>query len=387
MSKIFLCHYSEIGLKKGNRKYFERILEINLRKSIERTLPNHPFSIKKDYKRFLIIFKNSVAPELVCTTLERVFGLVNFSPVESVPLKIEAIESAAVQLMQQRTETTFAVRAKRAHKTFPLNSNEINVRLGAKIVEITGKKVDLSQPQITCYVEILPDQALIYVDRFKGPGGLPVSSNGKVLTLLSGGFDSPVAAYLILKRGAKSSFIHFHSYPYTNKFSQEKVVELAKILNQYQFHSRLYMVPFAETQEEIVFSVPDKLRVILYRRFMMRIAESVARRDGFKAVVTGEALGQVASQTLENLAAIEQVIHLPVLRPLIGMDKEEIITLARKIGTYEISVKPHDDACTRFMPRKPETRAKLNQVQQAEADLDVQGLVEKALQKIEVVEI
>ncbi len=387
MKQIFLCHYSEVGLKKGNRSYFERILENNMRRSLQRFVPQEKFSIRKEHKRFLVYLDEEVPVETVKTALERVFGLVHFSPVVSTPPDMVQIEQAALNLMKTRKEQTFAVRAKRADKSFPLTSHEVNVQLGAKIVEVTGKKVDLTAPQVTCHIEITREKALIFVERFQGAGGLPVSASGKVLTLLSGGFDSPVAAYLTLKRGAKSAFIHFHSYPYTNKFSQEKVIELARLLNQFQFGSTLYMVPFAETQEEIVFNCPDKLRVILYRRFMMRIAERLALKEGFKAVVTGESLGQVASQTLENMAAIEQVITLPVLRPLIGLDKEEIIAIARKIGTYDISVKPHDDACTRFMPQKPETRAKLEQVLQAEKALNVEEMVDKALKQIEVVEI
>ncbi|MHB2156399.1 tRNA uracil 4-sulfurtransferase ThiI [Calditrichota bacterium GD2] len=387
MNRVFLCHYSEIGLKKGNRNYFERILESNMRKSLQRYLPEEKFSIKKDHKRFLVYFNEDVKIDLVKSALERVFGLANFSPVTTVSLEMSEIENIALKLMENRPEKTFAVRTKRAEKSFPLTSQDINVQVGARIAENTGKKVDLTRPEITCHIEVMRDKALIFVERFPGPGGLPVSASGKVLTLLSGGFDSPVASYLMLKRGAKSAFIHFHSYPYTNKFSQEKVIELARILNQYQFNSKLFMVPFAETQEEIVFNCPDKLRVILYRRFMMRIAEALAKKEGFKAIVTGEALGQVASQTLENMGAIEQVITLPVLRPLVGLDKAEIIAIARRIGTYDISVKPHDDACTRFMPRKPETRAKLHEVLKAEEGLDVEGMVQKALEKMELVEI
>ncbi|NOX90602.1 MAG: tRNA 4-thiouridine(8) synthase ThiI [Calditrichaeota bacterium] len=387
MKTTFLCHYSEIGLKKGNRNYFERILEQNIRKSIERALPESEFSIHLDYKRFIIDFKEQVEEERVGTALHRVFGIVNYACVRKTNLELSEIEQAAVELISAKEGKTFAIRTKRADKAFPLNSNEVNVRVGAKVVEATGKSVDLTIPEITCHIEIMKQGALVYVDKIQGPGGLPVNSSGKVLVLLSGGFDSPVAAFYAMKRGAKCSFIHFHSYPYTNKFSQEKVIDLAKKLNEYQFKSRLYMVPFAETQEEIVFNCPDRLRVILYRRFMMRIAERLARRKDLKAVVTGESLGQVASQTLENIAAIEEAITLPVLRPLVGMDKNEIIQVARKIGTYEISVKPHDDACTRFMPRQPETRAKLEKVLEAEKSLDVEDLVEKAFQSIEILEI
>ena len=387
MNRVFLCHYSEVGLKKGNRTYFERILETNMRKSLQRAFPQEKFSVKKELKRFLISFDRDVPVEKVKAALEAVFGLENFSPVLSVPLQIDQIEEAALYLMESRPERTFAVRAKRSDKSFPMNSQEINVRIGAKIVEETAKKVDLTNPEITCHIELMRDAALVFVDRFKGPGGLPVSSSGKVLVLLSGGFDSAVAAYFALKRGAKCTFIHFHSYPYTNKFSQEKVIDLARILNRFQFNSRLFMVPFAETQEEVVLNSPEKFRVILYRRFMMRIAERLAKKEGLKAIVTGESLGQVASQTLENMAAIEQVTTMPILRPLIGLDKNEIIAIARKIGTYETSAKPHDDACTRFMPKHPETRAKLPQILEVEKQLDVEKLVEETMNKMEIVEI
>ncbi len=387
MSLTVLCHYSEIGLKKRNRAYFERIFENNIRQSLRSVLPDQEFKVIRDHKRYLLQFKNDVDFETVQVGLDRVFGLAYYAPVAVCSPTIEELEATALKLMEKRSEETFAVRCRRVDKSFPLKSNEVNVRLGAAIVEKLGKKVNLTEPQVTCSIEITKDKALVSVSRIKGPGGLPVGASGKVLVLLSGGFDSPVAAFLALKRGARCTYIHFHSYPYTNKFSQEKVLDLARILNRYQFHSKLLMVPFAQTQEEIVFNSPDRFRVILYRRFMMRIAERIAKKEGLKAVVTGESLGQVASQTLENLAAIEQVITMPVLRPLIGMDKNEIIALSRKIGTYDISVKPHDDACTRFMPRQPETRARLEDVLKAEAELDVERLVEEAINRIETVEI
>lgn len=383
----YLCHYSEIGLKKGNRAYFERILAQNIRRSIKALLPESDFSIQKTNKRFIIEFADSVNHDLVRTALSRVFGIVNYAHVLVVEPELAAIASAAVQLVSKKEGNTFAIVTRRADKGFPLNSQQVNVEVGARVVEATKKGVNLTQPDITCHIEIMKSKVLVYVDKRPGPGGLPVGSSGKVLVLLSGGFDSAVASYFILKRGAKCAFIHYHSYPYTNKASQEKVVELAQKMNQFQFQSTLYMVPFAETQEDIVFNVAERYRVILYRRFMMRIAERLARRENFKAIVTGESLGQVASQTLENLGAIEQVTTLPILRPLIGMDKNEIIQVAREIGTYEISVKPHDDACTRFMPKHPETRAKIESILEAEQNLDVQGMVEKAFEKIEAVQI
>jgi len=385
--EAYLCHYSEIGLKKGNRTYFERILEQNMRRSLQAFLPEAAFKIQKTNKRFIVEFKDEANPERVEQALSYVFGIVNYARVRVVPPEIEAIARAAVELVTQKEGQTFAIVTRRADKHFPMNSQEVNREVGAQVVAATGKGVNLSQPDITCHIEIMPRKVLVYVDKRPGPGGLPVSSSGKVLVLLSGGFDSAVASYFALKRGAKCTFIHFHSYPYTTRASQDKVIELARQLNYYQFQSKLYMVPFAETQEDIVFNTPERYRVILYRRFMMRIAERLANREGLKAIVTGESLGQVASQTLENLGAIEQVTTLPVLRPLIGLDKNEIIAVARRIGTYDISVKPHDDACTRFMPKHPETRAKLDRVLEAEKALDVEAMIEKAMEKTEVIEI
>ncbi len=385
--EAYLCHYSEIGLKKGNRTYFERILEQNMRKSLQTLLPKAAFNIQKTNKRFIVEFKDDVAPEQVEQALSYIFGIVNYARVRVVPPDIQAIGQAAVELVSQKDGQTFAIVTRRADKHFPMNSQKVNREVGAQVVEATGKGVNLSRPDITCHIEIMKHKVLVYVDKRPGPGGLPVSSSGKVLVLLSGGFDSAVASYFALKRGAKCTFIHFHSYPYTTRASQDKVIELARQLNRYQFQSRLHMVPFAETQEDIVFNTPERYRVILYRRFMMRIAERLAYREGLKAIVTGESLGQVASQTLENLGAIEQVTTLPILRPLIGMDKNEIIAVARRIGTYDISVKPHDDACTRFMPKHPETRAKIENVLEIEKNLDVNGLVDKAFEKIEIVEI
>ena len=385
--EAYLCHYSEIGLKKGNRTYFERILEQNMRRSLQVFLPEAAFKIQKTNKRFIVEFKDEANPERVEQALSYVFGIVNYARVRVVPPEIEAIARAAVELVTQKEGQTFAIVTRRADKHFPMNSQEVNREVGAQVVAATGKGVNLSQPDITCHIEIMPRKVLVYVDKRPGPGGLPVSSSGKVLVLLSGGFDSAVASYFALKRGAKCTFIHFHSYPYTTRASQDKVIELARQLNFYQFQSKLYMVPFAETQEDIVFNTPERYRVILYRRFMMRIAERLANREGLKAIVTGESLGQVASQTLENLGAIEQVTTLPVLRPLIGLDKNEIIAVARRIGTYDISVKPHDDACTRFMPKHPETRAKLDRVLEAEKALDVEAMIEKAMEKTEVIEI
>lgn len=387
MKHIYICHYSEIGLKKGNRGFFERLLKKNIRAAVQRLQPSAAVHLQTINKRILFKMESDLSRGQIADALSSVFGLANYAPVMELPRDIEVASEAAVKLLEKHAFTSFAVRTKRSDKTLPLTSQEINKRVGAAIVEAYSKKVDLSHPELTLHIEVLKDHIYAYAGKIQGPGGLPVGSAGKVLTLLSGGFDSPVAAYMALKRGAHSDFVHFHSFPFTQKTSQEKVRNLATVLNRFQFNARLYNVPFAETQKEIVLNCPEKLRVIMYRRFMMRIAERLAERNGYKAIITGEAIGQVASQTLENLAAVQDAIHLPVLRPLIAFDKNEIIEAARRIETYEISALPHDDACTRFMPRHPEIHARLEEVRRAEEALDVDALVERDLNEMEIIKI
>lgn len=387
MSQAYICHYSEIGLKGKNRHFFEKRLMQNIRKALKRVFPDERMQILNLSKRIVITFERELDDTLASSALKNVFGLVNFGAARIIPSKIEEMEHTCLDLFKNKQFETFAIRAKRADKNFPLISTEINSRLGSKVVEQFSKKVNLSNPDVTCHVEVDNEQTYIFIDKKKGVGGLPVEVSGKVLVLLSGGFDSPVAAYYAMKRGAYCEFIHFHSYPYTQKASQDKVKDLAGVLNKYQFKSRLYMAPFAETQKDIVFKCPDKYRIIMYRRFMMRIAERLCLQKGIKAIVTGESLGQVASQTLENIGVVEETITLPVLRPLIGMDKSEIIDMARVIGTHDISKLPHDDVCTRFMPRHPVIRAELTKVKEAEKELDIEALVERDLQEIEVVDI
>ncbi len=384
---LFICHYSEIGLKGKNRNYFIKALKSNMRKVLKRALPESVFRIEHVERRFIVFFEDAVEITRVYQNLNDVFGLANFTAVQQTAPEMEAIQATALELLAEKQYNSFVVRSRRVHKILPINSVEINRRVGAAVVEKYHKKVSLKEPDLTCNIEIFKNKAFVSVDKRKGPGGMPVRTSGRVLVLMSGGFDSPVAAWYALKRGAQCEYIHFHTYPFTNKLSQEKVKDLVRRLNKFQFKSKLYMVPFTETQKEIVAAVPDKYRIVFYRRFMMRVTEHLAQQRGISAVVTGESLGQVASQTLENMAAVEQVITMPVLRPLIGMDKNEIMDIARKIGTYDISVLPHDDACTRFMPHNPVIRARLDEVVEIEKALDVDALVARDLQKMELLEI
>ncbi len=387
MKHLYIGHYSEIGLKGKNRHLFERKLVSNLKRAFEQQSPEVDVNIRLYKKRIFIEVEGTEQSNKIESLLRRVFGIVNVSRAVRVQSKPNVIIDACLDVLKPLAFQTFAIRTKRSDKRFPKTSYEMNVKVGAAVAEQLRKTVDLTSPDINCYIEIVDDYSYIYIEKLAGAMGMPVGSHARSLVLLSGGFDSPVAAYFILKRGSACHFIHFHSEPYTNKASQEKVFDLAKTLNIYQFESKLYMVPFADIQQEIVLNSPDRFRVILYRRFMMRISEALAHRKRIKALVTGESLGQVASQTLENMGVVGAVTKLPVLRPLLGMDKSEIIDVARHIDTYDISRRPHDDACTRFMPRKPEIKARLRDVEEAEALLDIEALVKRGFEQIEVLSV
>ena len=329
-----LIRYHEIALKKGNRAYFTELLKRNILSAVKdlgakeiRSLP----------ARLLLAFKKDVDQETVIRRISSVFGVANFSLVETTARDIEALRARILEALNGTRFESFRIETQRGDKTFPLNSPEINRRLGAAVKEKSAARVDLTHPELTVFVEILPRDAFFGFNKIAGAGGLPVGASGRVVSLISGGIDSPVAAYRMLQRGCRLIFVHFHSAPYLDKTSQEKVRQLVTALTRHQFQSRLYMVPFGEIQRQIVAAVNRPLRVILYRRMMLRIAEGLARKEKAKALVTGESLGQVASQTLENMAVIQQAATLPILRPLVGMDKQEIIDQARRIGTFDIS--------------------------------------------------
>jgi thiamine biosynthesis protein ThiI len=278
------------------------------------------------------------------------------------------------------------VSARRADKRFPLTSPQIEREVGGRIKEARGWRVDLSKPALTIHVEALSDEAFYFFGKEPGPGGLPVGVSGRVACLLSGGIDSPVAAWRMMRRGCRVLFVHFHSYPILSRASQEKARQLVKLLTQFQLHSRLFLVPFGEIQQRVVLNVAPPLRVVIYRRLMMRIAEAIGRGHRAQALVTGEVVGQVASQTLENLTSINEVAALPVLRPLIGMDKEEITKQAQKLGTYPVSIIPDQDCCTLFTPRHPATRARRADVLRAEGALPIEEIVAQAVRAAAVEE-
>ena len=317
--------------------------------------------------------------ELVRERVGSVFGVANFSRAHETALDLEGLKAEAVGALRGRSFGSFRVTTKRSYKGFPKNSGEIDREVGAAVHQATGVRVDLERPELTLFVEVLQDRIFYSWEKHKGPGGFPVGTSGRVVALLSGGIDSPVAAHRIMKRGCTVTLAHFHAFPLQDRTTIDKARELARILTRFQFRTRLLLVPFAAVQQTIVARCPAPLRVVLYRRFMVRIAEVLAGRAGAKALVTGESLGQVASQTLDNMAAIDEAARGPVLRPLVGMDKEEITAEARRIGTFDVSTLPDQDCCQLYVPKSPAVAATLAQVREAEAALDVSALVESAV--------
>ena len=367
-----LIRYHEIALKKGNRRYFIELLKRNLISAVRdlgikeiRSLP----------ARILLTFKADYDTEVLIERIRSVFGVANFSMVERTPRDIDTLRARILESLDGSRFSSFRIDTQRGDKTFALKSPEINRQLGAAVKNQTGARVDLTNAELTVRVEILPRDAFFGFNKIAGPGGLPVGASGRVVALISGGIDSPVGAYRMMQRGCRLIFVHFHSTPYLDQTSQQKVRQLVTELTRCQFRSRLYLIPFGEIQRQIVAAVARPLRVILYRRMMLRIAEQVARREKCKALVTGESLAQVASQTLDNIAVIQQAAELPVLRPLVGMDKQEIIDQARRIGTYQISSIPDQDCCQLFVPKHPATGARLDDVQQDEKKLELEELL------------
>lgn len=375
---VLLVHYHEIALKAGNRPLFVNQLVRNLKRATG-DLPVR--RIVKLPGRLLLELEAEGRAQEVVERVRQVFGVANCCSALRCALDLEALKDTAALALNGQSFQTFRVTARRAHKAFPLTSQQINEALGTFVLERFPVRVDLKNPELTLFVDILPKEAFVYFKKVPGPGGLPVGVAGRVIALLSGGIDSPVAAYRMMRRGCLVSFVHFHGVPFLDRRTQEKAREIATLLTRFQYASRLYLVPFGELQQEVVVNTLAPYRVVLYRRLMGRIAEHLAGLDGAKAIVTGESLGQVASQTLENITVIEEAVKLPVLRPLIGMDKEEISGQARAIGTYQISIQPDQDCCSLFVPRHPVTRATMEEVGRAELTLDIDRLVKMGVER------
>jgi len=374
-STSVVVHYQEIALKGKNRPWFVARLARNLRTALSDLGVRE---VRVLMGRMQVVLPADARWPEVRERLATVFGVANFARAGRAPLDVDAIANAILGDLGDTQTTTFRVSARRADKRFPLTSPQIEREVGGRIKEARGWTVNLDHPALTIHVEALSDEAFYYAGKERGAGGLPAGSSGRVACLLSGGIDSPVAAWRMMRRGCRALFVHFHSYPILSRASQEKVRELAGLLTRYQFESRLFLVPFGQIQQRVVVAVPPPLRVVIYRRLMMRIAERIARQHRAHALVTGEVVGQVASQTLENLRNINDVVSMPVLRPLIGLDKDEIIVEAKRLGTYPVSIIPDQDCCTLFTPRHPATKARRGDVEAAERALPVEEIVQQA---------
>lgn len=384
MDRFFVIHYNELGLKKGNRDYFENALCRNINSVLQDCQVERA---KRISGRLLLPLTANADVSEIKKRLGQVFGIAYFGEAWASPQVVENLETNAWALMQGHPFNSFRIQAHRANKNFPHTSVEINQRVGAYVKQQSGARVDLEKAEMTCWIEIVEKYALIYLERLPGPGGLPVGTSGKVVVLLSGGIDSPVAAWKMIKRGCTSVFVHFHSFPYTNKESQEKAKQIVQLLCHYALQAKIYLVPFAEVQRHIMVDTPLDTRVILYRRYMLRLAEQIARREKARVLVTGDSVGQVASQTIENIDVISRAVSMPTLRPLIGDDKIEIIEIARQIGTYEISIQPDQDCCSLFVPKHPETKANLAEIEKSEAQLNAGDAMNAAMESAEVLSL
>lgn len=376
--KHAVAHYHEIALKGKNRPRFVRQLIRNIRFAMNH-LPLD--SVRDEGGRLLLTFADDIDPHSVRERLRSVFGIAHFSLGETGSRDISVLKKEIGDRLEGRGSLRFCVRTQRSDKTYPKSSMEIDREIGAYLVERFGWPVQLKDPELTVYVQILPRQSFFHFEKIEGAGGLPVGISGKVMVLISGGIDSPVAAYRMMQRGCSVSFAHFHSYPFLSKASLEKTEELMKLFVRHQQRIDLFEIPFGEIQQQVVAQAPAALRVVLYRRLMMRIAERLALRERASALVTGESLGQVASQTLRNLCVVEESVGMPILRPLIGMDKSEIEKKAQKIGTYKISIEEDQDCCQLFIPRHPSTGAKRKAVERAEEALDLEAIVEQGVSR------
>jgi thiamine biosynthesis protein ThiI len=376
-----VAHYHEVGLKGRNRGFFEDTLARNLKRAVRGTGYQR---LWRGFGRIHIGFHSDAVVEEAAVRAARVFGVAFVGAGHRAAPDLDSLGTMAVEIMKSEPFESFAVRARRSYSVLDVSSQEINNTIGQLIKDATGARVDLKRPDATLWIELFGKQAVVYRRRLEGPGGLPAGVSGRMLVLLSGGIDSPVAAWRMGRRGAEVELIHFHGHPFTDPSSIRQASDLAEMLTRYHLRLVLHLIPLADAQREIVTHAPASLRVVLYRRAMMRIAAALGAERGAQALVTGDSLGQVASQTIENLRTVDAVVpETNVLRPLIGFDKQEIIDAAKTIGTYEISARRYQDCCILFGPRSPATRATVEQADAAEEPLDLNALVGKALAGIE----
>ena len=387
MAKHLLIRYHEVALKGKNQRKFVDQLAANVRHALSRAGLSTP--VRSERGQILADLPDGADPEPALRALARVFGIAKIAVALRTGLAPEEIDEGVRGIVDAEwgDSQTFRISASRSDKRYPLTSVDLNYKIGSLVQGITHADVDLRNPDIDIRVDVRERGAYIYVESVKGSGGLPVGSSGHVAAMLSGGIDSPVAAARAFRRGCTVDFIHFHSFPLVEGASRDKALDLVRVLNDYQHGSRLHLVPFSEAQRHIVAAVNPAYRVIAYRRFMVRVAEAISQRVGAIALVTGESIGQVASQTIENIASIDAVATMPILRPLVGMDKQEIINEARQIGTYDISILPDEDCCSLFVPKHPALRSKPAEAARYEASLDVDSLVARSVEATKTVTI
>jgi len=383
---MYLIRYAEIGLKGKNRGYFERKLANNI---IDMLRP-YPHAKVERIDGRIVVHADNNDPD-IRAALGRVFGISSFHPVEVVEKDLDTVKQTVVELLKRLAKpegiTTFKINARRADKTFPMTSPEINVAIGDYVYDtLKNYKVDVHDPEVSITVE-MREMAYVYGESIPGLGGLPLGTSGKAVLMLSGGIDSPVAGYMAMKRGLNIYPVYFHTPPFTGELAKEKVVNLTKALSQYSPHLRLTCVYFTNVQHAIMENCKEEYGTVIMRRMMMRIAQKIAEQNDAMALITGESLGQVASQTLHAIAATNAVCHMPVLQPLIGFDKKDIIEIAEEIGTFDISVLPYEDCCAMFVPAKPKTRPKIDECEKTEAGVDWEPLFDEAIEKSEIIDV
>ena len=386
---ILIVRCGEVALKGMNKPYFERMLVDRIKKNLKAF---EGVDVRRHEGLIFVRAEKELDLDAIIKEISKVFGVASISKAVEAPSELNAIGDEAVKymmkLIDERGIKTFKVEGKRADKTFPVKSPEIGRIIGAKVlVGCKVLKVDVHNPDVLLHVDVRSDRTYIYEGKIAGFGGLPLGTNGKGLTLLSGGIDSPVATWMMAKRGMLIEAVHFHSYPYTSQRAQEKVEDLARIVASYCGRFKMHVINLLPIQEQIVMNCPEEETTILVRRFMMRIAERIARETGCMMLITGENLGQVASQTAEALVVTDASVSLPVMRPLIAMDKVDIMDKAQEIGTFETSIQPYEDCCTVFLPKHPTTKPKLERILESESKLDVEALVEAAVKSQEIVNI
>ena len=389
MEHIFIVRCGEVALKGMNKPYFERMLVERIKKLLKKF---DGVSVKRHEGLIFVRADEHLDKNAIIREISKVFGVASISPAVECESTMEAIGKAAVDYMMtaidERGVKTFKVEAKRADKTFPVKSPDIGRKIGAEVLKgCKVLRVDVHHPDCLLFVDVRHDKSYIYQDKIAGFGGLPLGTNGKGMSLLSGGIDSPVATWMMAKRGMMIEAVHFHSYPYTSQRAQEKVEALASIVATYCGRFRMHVVNLLPIQEKIVENCPEEETTILVRRFMMRIAEQLALKTDCGMLITGENLGQVASQTAEALVVTDDAVKMPVMRPLIAMDKVDIMDKAQEIGTYETSIQPYEDCCTVFLPKHPVTKPKLERILQSESRLDCEALIKAAVESEEVIDI